>query len=195
MLLSIIVSYLPYSLVTAFTPGPNNIVALYAISQKGWQQGKNILLGIAAGFLCVMVLCGLFCYQLATYLPAVANILKYVGAAYIVYLAIHVARSKPEDTAQKEMSFLSGFLLEFVNVKIILYAITIFTGYVLPHGITLPILLFHAVLITCIGLAGTLTWSIAGGMFQRFLQKYYLPFDLAMAAILLWCAGALVVGK
>lgn len=195
MLFSIILSYLPYSLVTAFTPGPNNIVSLYAISQKGWRQGKQILWGIAVGFLCVMVLCALFCYQLAKYLPSVTSILKYVGAAYIVYLAIHVARSKPEDTTQKEMTFLSGFLLEFVNVKIILYAITIFTGYVLPHGATLPILLLHAVIITGIALAGNLTWAAAGSVFQRFLQKYYLPFDLAMAAILLWCAAALVVGK
>lgn len=194
MLLSIIVPYLPYSLVTAFTPGPNNIVALYSISQKGWRRGKDILLGIAVGFLCVMVLCALFCYQLATYLPSVTRVLKYVGAAYIVYLAIHVARSKPEDTAQKEMTFLSGFLLEFANVKIILYAITTFTAYILPHGATLPALFLHAVVITGIGLSGTLTWAAAGSIFQRFLQKYYLPFDLAMAAILLWCAAALVVG-
>ena len=53
MILSIITSYLIYTLLTAFTPGPNNIVALYAVSQNGWR-------------------------------------LKYVGAAYIVYLTVHV---------------------------------------------------------------------------------------------------------
>ncbi len=40
MLLSAILSYLPYSLATAFTPGPNNILALYSVSQKGWRGEK-----------------------------------------------------------------------------------------------------------------------------------------------------------
>ena len=59
-----------------------------------------------------------------------ANILKYVGAAYIAYLAIYVARSKPDGGESNQMSFMKIFLLEFVNVKIILYAITVYTGYV-----------------------------------------------------------------
>lgn len=32
------------------------------------------------------------------------------------------------------MSFWEGVFLEFANFKIILYAITIYTGYVLPSG-------------------------------------------------------------
>ncbi|MDD3229478.1 MAG: LysE family transporter [Oscillospiraceae bacterium] len=191
MLFSMIVSYLPYALVTAFTPGPNNIVALYAVSQKGWRRGKDVLLGIAVGFLCVMVICALFCYELAKYAPSVANILKYVGAAYIVYLAVHVALSKPDDGESKRISFTKGFLLEFVNVKIILYAITIYTGYVLPYDARLGVLLIHALMLTVIGIAGTITWAAAGGVLQVFLKKHYRSFNIAMALVLLWCAISL----
>ena len=35
MLISMIISYFPYAFVTAFTPGPNNIITLYAVSQGG----------------------------------------------------------------------------------------------------------------------------------------------------------------
>ena len=80
-----------------------------------------------------MVACALFCYELARYAPSAAGVLKYVGAAYILYLAVHVAMSKPDDGESRQMTFLKGFLLEFVNVKIILYAITVYTGYVI-HG-------------------------------------------------------------
>ncbi len=193
MLYSIILSYLPYTLVTAFTPGPNNIVSLYAISQQGWRRGKDVVLGIAVGFLCVMLLCAVCCYQLAQIAPALTGVLKYVGAAYIVYLAIHVARSKPTDGAGKRMSFFSGFLLQFMNVKIILYAITVYTAYVLPHGASFQTLLIHVAVITVIGVSGTITWAIAGGVLQRFLQKYYRPFNVVMALILLWCAGSLLL--
>lgn len=192
MFFSIFASWLPYTMVTAFTPGPNNIVALYAVGQNGWRRGKDILLGIAAGFFCVMALCALFCYELAKYAPAAAGVLKYVGAAYIVYLAVHVARSKPDDGEGGQSSFFKGFLLEFVNVKIILSAITVFTGYVLPYETGLVPLLCHAVGITAVGMAGTLTWAAAGGLFQEFLKKYYRPFNIAMALVLLWCAASLV---
>lgn len=191
MSLSIVAAYLPYTLVTAFTPGPNNIVALYAVSQNGWRKGKNILLGIAAGFFCVMVACALFCYELARYAPSATGVLKYVGAAYILYLAVHVAMSKPDDGESRQMTFLKGFLLEFVNVKIILYAITVYTGYVMPHETGLGALLTHAVILTAIGMAGTYTWAAAGGVFQKFLKRHYRPFNIAMALILLWCAASL----
>lgn len=189
-----LLSYLPYALVTAFTPGPNNIVALYAVSQNGWKKGQKVLWGIAIGFLSVMVLCALFCYELAKHLPSVAGVLQYLGAAYIVYLAIHVACSKPSDGEGKPMSFLKGFLLEFVNVKIILFAITIYTGYLLPYHSQLGILLVHAIFMTAIGVAGTLTWAMAGGVFQKFLARYYRPFNIAMALVLLWCAVSLAMG-
>lgn len=191
MIFSIVASYLPYTLVTAFTPGPNNIVALHAVNQNGWKKGKDILLGIAVGFLCVMLLCSLFCYELAKYVPSITTVLKYVGAAYIVYLAIHVAFSKPASEENKELSFLKGFLLEFVNVKIILYAITVFTGYVLPHETSLGEMIFHAVMLTLTGVAGNLTWAAAGGVFQKLLTKHYRIFNYAMGAILIWCAASL----
>lgn len=191
MLFSIIASYLPYALVTAFTPGPNNIVALHAVSQNGWRRGKNVLLGMSTGFLCVMVLCALFCSALAAFVPSVAGILKYVGAVYILWLAVHIARSRPEAQEGKPMSFWKGFCLQFMNVKIILYAITVYTGYVLPVEPGLASLLLHGISLTIIGAAGFFTWAAAGGVFQKFLTKYYRPFNIIMAFILLWCASSL----
>lgn len=51
-------------MVTAFTPGPNKIVSLYAVSQNGWIKGKNV--------------------------PSIVGVLKYVGAIYILWLAVPV---------------------------------------------------------------------------------------------------------
>ena len=192
MFFSSVLSYLPYAAVTAFTPGPNNLVALYAVGQNGWRRGRSALLGICAGFLAVMLLCALFCYELARYIPSVTGVLKYVGAAYILWLAVHVARSRPEEGGGQAVSFCGGALLQFANVKIILYAVTAYTGYVLPASDELPFLLAHAVCFTLVGMAGTLTWAAAGGFLQGVLNKYYRPFNLAMAAVLAACAVKLL---
>ena len=184
----VILSYLPYAMVTSFTPGPNNILCLYAFSRDGWRKGKTIFLGIASGFLCVMLLCALFCYELNRFLPTLSRILKYVGAAYILYLAIHIARSRPETSTQSRASFWKSFFLQFVNVKVLLFAITTYTSYILPVERTLPVLLLHAICLTVIGLAGFATWGIAGGFLQGVLARHYRPFNYLMAAILALCA-------
>ena len=45
--------------------------------------------------------------------------MKYIGAAYILWLAIHIVFSKPStENAEQSESFLKGFMLQFVNVKI-----------------------------------------------------------------------------
>ena len=82
MLSSIFVSYLPYALVTSFTPGPNNVLALHTVSQNGWARGKNTLLGIIAGFFCVMAVCALFCYQLNHFLPTLSQALRYTSSGW-----------------------------------------------------------------------------------------------------------------
>lgn len=193
MLLSVFLSYLPYAFVTAVTPGPNNIIALHTISQNGWKKGKSTLFGIALGFFCVMLLCGLFCYELAKFVPTITGIMKYIGALYILWLAFHVAKSKPDDTAHKPVSFWSGLCLEFANVKIILYAITIFTSYVLPHDTRLLSIAAHALCMTLIGAVGFVLWGAVGGLLQKFLAKYYKPFNLTMALVLVYCALMLVL--
>lgn len=192
MELTIISSYLIYSLVTAYTPGPNNILSLHAISQHGWQKGKFVLLGISVGFLTVMILCAISCYLIAELIPSLVETLKYVGAAYIAWLGVHIMKSSPSEDEGGSISFWNGFCLEFVNVKIILYAITIYTAYVIPQQFSLDSLFFHALVITVIGISGTLTWAVIGKMLQKFLQKNFMTFNFAMGLILIYCAADII---
>lgn len=190
----ILLSFLPYTFVTAFTPGPNNILALNTISNHGWKKGGVVVAGIGTGFLCVMVLCALGCFELARFMPEITSVMKYVGAAYIFWLALHVARSKPGgDEEQRNGAFLMGALLQFANVKIILYAVTVYTGYVLPVSQDLGVLMAAALCNTVVGVTGTLTWAAAGGLLQRYIVRYYRPFNLTMALILAWSAVKLLI--
>ncbi|WP_130863339.1 LysE family transporter [Bacilliculturomica massiliensis] len=186
MIFRIFLSYLPYAIVTAYTPGPNNILALNTGSSRGWKSSGPVLAGMFAGFFCVMTICALGCFQISRYLDGFVGVMKYIGALYIVWLAVHIARSKPaEDGAQVSASFFKGFFLQFVNVKIILYAITIYTGYVMPVQSSLPVLLLAALFNTAVGASGMLAWALAGSIFQRCINRYYRAFNFVMALILL----------
>lgn len=194
MFFAIAATYLPYTFVTAFTPGPNNVVALHAVSLGGWRAGKGALLGMTAGFAVVMVVCAVLSYQLAAWMPALAGVLKYAGAAYILWLAAHIALSKPGDEAGRNLSFWKGFALQFVNVKIIMYAITVYTGFVLPTSGDAGTLALHVACITAVGIAGMFTWAAMGSVLQNFIARHFRLFNGIMAAVLALCAVQLALG-
>ena len=76
-------------------------------------------------------------------LPNVMEVMKYIGAAYILWLAIHIVFCKPStENAEQSASFLKGFMLQFVNVKIYMFGVTALTGYVVGYMSSFPALLF-----------------------------------------------------
>ena len=101
-----------YSVINAFTPGPGNILALNTVTNYGYKKGRPLYWGIFAGYYVVQVICAIFVFGVSTFLPDVLGIMKYIGAAYILWLSVHIALSKPTtSTVEKSASFLKGFLL------------------------------------------------------------------------------------
>ena len=141
-------NFLIYCIVNAFTPGPGNILALNTVNTYGWRRGRPLFLGIFAGCYVVQILCALIVYGGSAFLPNVMGVLKYIGAAYILWLAIHIAISKPtQGSEEKAAAFLKGFMLQFVNVKIYMFGITALTGFVVPHNSVFVALLFFEIVI------------------------------------------------
>ena len=81
------VPFISFILISAYTPGPNNIMSMLNASKVGIKKAWIFNIGIAIGFLVLMILCGIFTDTLANALPMVKPVLKYIGAAYILWLA------------------------------------------------------------------------------------------------------------
>ncbi len=191
--MNFIFDYLPYAFIIAYTPGPNNILALNAVSRKGMREGKRTLMGISIGFFLVMTISAIGCLELSQFMPRFAWIMKYIGSAYILWLAFHILIGKSKDqTNVKNNDFWSSFLLQFINVKIILYAITIYTGYILPNTNSKLLLSFSVILNTLIGISGCITWALAGHLLQKQYIKYYRIMNAVMAMVLIWSAFHLI---
>ncbi len=177
-----------YSVINAFTPGPGNILALNTVTNYGYKKGRPLYRGIFAGYYVVQVICAVFVFGVSTFLPDLLGIMKYIGAAYILWLAVHIALSKPTTgTVEKSASFLKGFLLQFVNIKIYLFGITALTGYVTEYSASLWVLLLFEIIIATIGTIATLTWIGMGVLIQRAYQKYYRVINIILALTLSEC--------
>ena len=186
-------NFLIYCVINAFTPGPGNILALNTVTNYGWKKGKPLFFGIFAGYYAVQIICALFVYGVSAFLPGVMGVLKYVGAAYILYLAIHIAVSRPAaEQADKSASFVKGFLLQFVNVKIYMFGITALTGFIVGYYPALAALLLFEILIATIGTAATCTWIAGGLLIQRFYLRYYRVINILLALTLLECVYSIL---
>jgi cysteine/O-acetylserine efflux protein len=192
--------FLSYVLVTSFTPGPNNIMSMSNASRYGFRKSIRFNYGVFLGFFGIALLCSVFSVALYSFIPAIKSTMTGVGAAYILWLAWKTYRSNPSGKAAGEGesqelpgTFLSGVMLQFVNPKVILYGITIFSTFIVPYYQSVSVLAGFALLLALVGFVSTCTWSLFGSVFQRFLVKNDRLFNGVMALLLIYCAVSLFV--
>ena len=189
----VMVNFFIYSVINAFTPGPGNILALNTVTNYGYKKGRPLFWGIFAGYYVVQMICAIFVFGVSTFLPDVLGIMKYIGAAYILWLAVHIAMSRPDaDSVEKSASFLKGFLLQFVNVKIYLFGITALTGYITDFSDSLWVLFLFEFIIATIGTVATLTWVGMGMLIQKIYQRHYRVINVILALTLLECVYSML---
>ena len=139
MPIAVLSNFLIYCVANAFTPGPGNILALNTVTNYGYKKGKPLFFGIFAGYYVVQIICAIFVYGVNSLLPNVMEVMKYIGAAYILWLSIHIAFSKKtSENTEQSASFLKGFMLQFVNVKIYMFGVTRKAGWLLQGLSCLP---------------------------------------------------------
>jgi cysteine/O-acetylserine efflux protein len=106
-----IIPFLSYAIVTTITPGPNNITATSAGMKLNYKNSIPYLLGISFGFLCVMLFAGSFTSYITSKHNSLFSIIKWFGAAYILFLAIIPflsTKNKKPNSSGKNYSFLTG---------------------------------------------------------------------------------------
>lgn len=195
LVMSGLIPFLSYVFVTTFTPGPNNIMSMTNANQFGFRKTQKFMLGVTAGFLLLMLLCSYFNLFLYNYLPKIKIVMDVVGAVYMLFLAVKIILSKPHREGEKDEkklnSFLSGMLLQFINVKGILYCITVIAVFIIPYSKTDISMILFSLILSVIVYISNVCWAAFGVIFQKFLSKYQKPFNIIMGLLLIYCAVSL----
>lgn len=185
------IAFLVYVIVTSFTPGPNNIMSMAFASRSGYRSTLRFVLGVAAGTFVIALLSSFFNLLLYSMIPKVKLWMSILGCAYLLYLAMKLFRHKPGGTQVKQdhmNSFFSGFILQFINPKVILYAITAVSTFVIPFYHSSISLLLFSLFLGFIGYLSTSSWAIFGSVFQPFLTKHDRAFHIVMGLLLVYSA-------
>lgn len=187
------INFLTYAIITAITPGPNNIMSMSNASRLGFKKSLPFNIGILVGFSIVMLACTLFSSLFSFVLPKIKMPMLIIGAIYMLYLSWKTLTSTPEiQDIQVRSGFVSGLFLQFVNPKIYIYCIISMEVYILPHYSNYLFPLFgFAILLAFIGFSFTLCWSAFGTIFKQIFSKYGKFTNTIMALLLVYCAISL----
>ena len=187
------IQFLSYAIVTAVTPGPNNIMSMSNAGRQGFRKTFPFNFGIWIGFSLVMLMCTFFCNTLSTLIPKIKTPMLFIGAAYILYLAWKTFKSSSViEEDERHGNFISGLVLQFVNPKIYIYCIVSMEAYILPYYHSeWDMLIFFALLLAFIGFAFTLLWALFGSVFKILFSKYAKITNAIMALLLVYCAVSL----
>lgn len=168
----LLVSVAVFSFVTSVSPGPNNTFLLSSGANFGLRKSVPYLNGIMAGLTGMMIALGAGLGVIFTTLPAVYQVLKWVGFAYIVYLAFLIVRSttKTETAEAQYIGFFKATTFQFVNPKAWVVVGSFMATFV-PVGSGLGATAFICLVFLVFTYPGALLWAVAGQVLKTWLSE------------------------
>lgn len=171
--LELILATISFYFVMFVTPGPNNSILTASGIKFGFFRSIPNILGIPFGHGIQLILVVLGLDKLFDLFPNILLILKYIGAAYLLYLAWKIFGSlKVLDTSDKAspLKFYEAVLFQFVNPKawiICVTAVPLFFPYEEDLIVGTFFMVFTSVAIC---LPSISLWAIGGSIIRFYLK-------------------------
>lgn len=164
---------LSYALISTFTPGPANISSTSVALLHGYKNSLPFQLGLALGVFLEMFIIGGISATLVHLFPAIEPILRYIGAAYILYLAYGIFKASYTFNTSNEtpFGFFRGLLLQLLNPKLIVYAFTLFSAFLASVTENIALLFFAALILATISFTSTSLWAFFGTTIKTYLKN------------------------
>jgi len=187
---------LSFVLVSTFTPGPANISSSSLAALYGFRRTLRFQTGLAVGVFIMMLAGGLLSAGLLGGFPVLEPVLRYAGAAYILYLAYGLLRATygASGAAPAPLGFWRGLLLNITNPKLVFYALTLFSSFLISLTGQPIWLVVAAGVLALVSASSVALWAVFGAQVNRRLSDNGLVrwVNLGLAVLLVLAAADLV---
>ena len=175
--------------VTAYTPGPNNVVASYSGFNFGIVKTIPHILGVTLGFTSLVLFLTIGLINVFKLFPMIQVIIKYLGTLFLIYLSYKIAFSSRSNETKKEnpIKFIETFFFQYLNPKGVMVGIVVVSTYVelgenyinYATQVVLLAFLFSSTSITL--------WTFIGKFMRKFAtnDKFIKYFNYVMSGLLL----------
>jgi threonine/homoserine/homoserine lactone efflux protein len=189
MTLELFLALLTYAGIAAWTPGPNNTLLMASGITHGLRKTMPMIAGVAIGFPLMIFVISLGLGQVFQQQPILHTVLKFVGLAYMLWLAWKIASAKPHvgggATSTQALGFFHMVLFQWVNPKAWIMAITSLSAYTVAENYTASALIVVATTLL-MGITSATGWAAFGQLLGRFLAdpKWFRVINISLAVAL-----------
>jgi threonine/homoserine/homoserine lactone efflux protein len=181
-----------FALAMSATPGPNNAMVAASAVNFGLRRSLPHVLGVSLGFPAMLLLVALGVGEMLAASPGLQAALRWVGAAWMLWLAWGIATAAPSGPGAaprgRPLTLWQAALFQWVNPK----AWVIAGAAILAYGSSLVLALLFAVA----ALLSLLGWAAIGLGAARLLRRPEALrwFNRAMAALLVLSLVPMLLG-
>ena len=178
-----------FAAVMSLTPGPNVIMVTASAANFGFRRAIPHMLGITLGFGFLVMAVGLGLAGLVHAEPRIHTVLKYGGAAYLLYLAWRIARAGADSGAAaraKPIGFIEAALFQWVNPKGWVFALGALAAFTTVGGDVVRETSVIAAVNSIACFVSVVVWAGFGALIGRYLRnpRVRTAFNWAMAGLL-----------
>ncbi|WP_100487799.1 LysE family transporter [Sporolactobacillus pectinivorans] len=184
-------AFLTYVIILTFTPGPNNLMSMEEGKRVGFRKSLQFVSGIFVSFLMLAIVTLIFTDSLKDYVPAIEPWFKVLGSAYLLYLVWKMFGSSNAMDRENDLhriAFFSGMILNFSNIKTMLFLLTGYSSYILTAYQSFNIAIMFGLLMCIVGLCSLLLWASLGSLFNRFFHRHEKVVNTVLAILLVYSA-------
>ena len=187
--LSTILSFTLFASVSAFTPGPNNIMLAASGANFGFRASLPHILGVSVGFILLVIAAGFGLAGLFLTFPELYDILKIVSFLFLVYLAwkIGSAGQTQHHSSSEPLRFWQAAIFQLVNPKGVSVIISSVTAYTSSANAVASEVFILSIVFSFVTVGSTCTWTLFGLIIKKILntRKRLRIFNITMASLLL----------
>jgi threonine/homoserine/homoserine lactone efflux protein len=168
-----IIGYLIYASLMSITPGPNNLMLFSYGKAYGFNDSRNVMLGIFLGFFLMLCLAGYGIANIVTSNPTAGLVLKIIGSLWMLYLAFILRKLsvKVEPGKKTAIGFGQAFFMQFVNLKAWVMAISGASAF-LPQSNNIHLNVFvYAISFGLVGIPCMIIWLKMGDLIAKIVKS------------------------
>lgn len=155
----------------ALSPGPANILFAASSGAFGTRATLPFLLGTNSVCLLQTLVIGFGFDALAPRVPLLAANAKYLGVAFLLYLAWRFFTSTTTRvTVPEPPGFLDGALIEVLNFKFLMMPTIMFSQFYHTQALGMGLIVLLTLSLATLTLTSNLIWVLAGATLTRFFN-------------------------